>query len=154
MKIIKSGNSQIDAEWLMDNFREAVGRRKEVSPSSGLNRTFFDTSRIDALISAIESSSRPRTQFPRALQRFPFAWSRWLQKFVLKIYELLFREQRMINMSLAYVLREMKSYNTRLAEQLMQQQVSISDRLEKIIEEQRHINSVVVKLAEKYPIPN
>jgi hypothetical protein len=149
MKIFKSGNSQIDAKWLMDNFREEVHRKKASSQPSGLNRLSLDTSRIDALISAIELSSRPRNQFPNALRRFPFTRSQWLQKFVLKTYELVFRDQRMINMSLAYVLREMKSSDTRLVEQLMQRQENLAHRLEKISEEQRYINSVVSKLTEK-----
>jgi hypothetical protein len=147
--MIRSDNPQIDVEWLMDNFREEVGRKRGASRSSGMNRPTFDTSRIDALISAIESSSRPRTHFPNALRRFPFTWSPWLQKIVLKTHELLFRDQKMINMSLAFLLREMKSYNTRTVGQLMQRQDSLAQKLEKLSEEQQYIKSAVSKLEER-----
>jgi hypothetical protein len=153
MKMIRSDNPQIDVEWLMDNFREEVRRKKRGVRSSGLDRPFLDTSRIDALISAIESSSRPRTHFPNALRRFPFTWSQWLQRFVLKTLALLFRDQQMINMSIAYLLREMKSYNTRIVEQLMQRQDSLAQKLENLSEEQRHINSAPSKVDERYPMP-
>jgi len=153
MKMIKSDNPQIDVEWLMDHFREEVGREKRGARLSGLNSPFLDTSRIDALLSAIESNSRPRTNFPIALRRFPFTWSQWLQNFVLKTYELLFRDQRMINMSLAYLLREMKSYNTRIVEQLMQRQDSLAQKLERLSEEQRYMNSAPSKVDERYSLP-
>jgi hypothetical protein len=146
MKMVKSDNPQIDVEWLMDNFREEVRGKKGEARSSGLERPFPDTSRIDALISGIESSSRPRTHFPNALRRFPFTWSQWLQKIVLKTHELLFRDQQMINMSIACLLREMKSYNMRIVEQLMQRQDSLAQKLEKLSEEQRYIKPAVSKL--------
>ncbi len=153
MKIIKSDNPQIDVEWLMDNFREAVGREKGPLQPEGRNRSSVDNSRVEALLSTIESGSRRRTQFPNALRRFPFSWSHRLQGFILKVYELLFREQRTINMSIAYALREIHGHHIRLAEQIIRQQASISERLDQIAQEQRHINSVVSEPAEDSPLP-
>jgi O-antigen chain-terminating methyltransferase len=53
---------------------------------------------------------------PSQLNRFPFNRSKTLQQFVLKIIELLFRDQRSVNYSLIQALKEVVKINHKLNE--------------------------------------
>ena len=62
--------------------------------------------RAEDLLHASQKLSELRTVLPKQLNRFPFNRIKKLERFALKIFELLFRDQRRVNNSLISVLRE------------------------------------------------
>jgi O-antigen chain-terminating methyltransferase len=58
------------------------------------------------LLKAAEDRSAPRTQLPDKLNRFPFTWSKTLQRIFLKLHALLFADQREVNRLLIQTLKQ------------------------------------------------
>jgi hypothetical protein len=81
----------------------------------------FSLEDIETLIRAAEERSRPRTQLPPALRRFPLTWSPWLQQVILKVYKRLFHDQRAVNTVLIQALRETLAVNRYLLGRLAEQ---------------------------------
>lgn len=73
---------------------------------------------FETLLSELENASQAKTSLPKKLDRFPLNRSKSLQNLILKIYNLLFREQRAINAKLVTGLREALRLNYVLQEQL------------------------------------
>ncbi|MEQ8464867.1 class I SAM-dependent methyltransferase [Coleofasciculus sp. E1-EBD-02] len=136
--MIEANNPEIDVDDLMEKVREEVAKRqakpftKENSnrqPSIGINPLLAH--QIQAFLNNAESKSQVRTEFPEKLNRFPFTLSRRFQKFVLRLYAFLFKEQRAVNFSLIQALRESFALNQQLSEQiadLQSQLKSIDER--------------------------
>ncbi len=73
---------------------------------------------LKAVLDNAESKSQTRTALPTRFDHFPFNISQPLQKFVLKLYSFLFKEQRAINFSLVEALRESLRMNQQFSKQL------------------------------------
>lgn len=118
-------NPEISVEELINRIRKEVNNLSNASSFENMCKE-LNPVQIEALISAAEWKSRVRTQLPRQLNRFPFNRSKALQRFVLKIFELLFYDQRSVNYSLIQALRESVKLNQKLNEQttLIQAQIT------------------------------
>ncbi|MBF0273791.1 MAG: class I SAM-dependent methyltransferase [Nitrospinae bacterium] len=69
------------------------------------NKLTSEINKVNSLLDILEKASKPRTKIPMTLDRFPFNKSKKLQSFILKLYEIIFREQREINYSVLESLR-------------------------------------------------
>jgi O-antigen chain-terminating methyltransferase len=136
--MIEANTPEINVDELMHKIRDEVARRHNVSLSADSRAidinvtTMANLSYIEALLNNAEAKSQVRTEIPKKFDRFPFNISKPLQKFALKLYAFLFKEQRAINFSLVQALRESVALNRRLIEQvtvLQSQMKDVSDRL-------------------------
>ncbi|MFP5268874.1 class I SAM-dependent methyltransferase [Coleofasciculus sp.] len=137
--MIEANNPEIDVDELMKKVREEVAKLQNkplwkekstginLQPNNGINLRII--SQIQALLNNAESKSQVRTEFPEKLNRFPFTISRDLQRFVLKLYTFLFKEQRAVNFSLIQALRESLALNQQLNQQIavLQDQIKSMD---------------------------
>jgi hypothetical protein len=78
----------------------------------------FSLDDLETLIRAAEERSRPRTELPAILNRFPLSHSPWLRQLVLKLYKRLFHDQRAVNTVLIQALRETVAVNRYLLQRL------------------------------------
>ena len=98
-------NPEIDVEEVMRRIREEVRRGKgpdfliQTLPSSNVN-VALPSGHIEALISIAQEKSRVRAKFPKPFLRFPFKYSKKLQRYALKAIELLFYDQHEFNLAL------------------------------------------------------
>jgi SAM-dependent methyltransferase len=69
---------------------------------------------LEILLKVAEDKSAVRTRLPKKLYRFPFTWSKRLQRLFLKVYELLFADQREVNLLLVKALRQSLSLSRAL----------------------------------------
>lgn len=137
MSMIEANNPEIDVDELMEKVREEVAKRNTKpftkenvnrQPTLGINPLLAH--QIQAFLNNAESKSQVRTEFPEKLNRFPFTLSRRLQKFILRLYAFLFKEQRAVNFSLIQALRESFALNQQLSEQMaaLQSQLKLMDK--------------------------
>lgn len=136
MSMIEANNPEIDVDKLMEKVREEVAKRStKLFRKENVNRQLtlginpLLAHQIQAFLNNAESKSQVRTEFPEKLNRFPFTLSRRLQKFVLRLYAFLFKEQRAVNFSLIQALRESFALNQQLSEQIaaLQSQLKLMD---------------------------
>ena len=131
----KSPNPEINVEELMQNIREQVAARYSASlgveiknynklENKGVN--LLTMNYIENLLNEAELYSQVWTKFPDKLNVFPFTLSKPLQKLVLKLYNFIFKKQRVVNASLSQALRESLTLNQQLINQMnvLQEQVN------------------------------
>lgn len=138
--MIEANNPEIDVDELMEKVREEVARRQNQAlgkenyvgtnepPKKGINSLLLH--QIQALLNNAESKSQVRTEFPEKYNRFPFTISRRLQRFILKLYAFLFKEQRAVNFSLVQALRESIALNQQLSEQVADLQAQLKTTIQ------------------------
>ncbi len=136
--MIEANNPEINVDELIEKVQDEVAKRKascieEENYEYMINpdKQIIDVSPIEALINNAEFKAQVRTHWPKKFERFPLNIG-WLQKFSLKLYNFLLKEQRVVNFSLSQALRESLALNRQLSEQVaaLQMQVNqISDRL-------------------------
>ncbi len=110
-----AGN-QRDVEDLMSAIRDATrAHRVEADLPSGASSAVLrlpaDRWRILGLLAQAEHGARVRTELPRQLNRFPFNRSGVLRGWFLRLFELLFRDQRRVNLNLLEAVRELAACN-------------------------------------------
>jgi len=139
-----SHNPEINVEQLMQNIREEVAAAARQNASLGveiknLNRlenkgvNLLTMNYIENLLNEAELYSQVSEKFPDKLNIFPFTLSKPLQKLVLKIYNFIFKKQRIVNFSLTQALRESLTLNRQLLSQMnvLQEQVNgLGNRLD------------------------
>lgn len=114
---------EIDVDDLMEKVRRKVVRRKARQPSAMISP--FPSARSDAErlqqfqdirkwsnevavgLNVMRQHNRARTELPRTLNRFPINRLGILKRIILAGYELLFREQRMVNTAVADAINDM-----------------------------------------------
>jgi O-antigen chain-terminating methyltransferase len=130
--MIEVNNLEIKVDELMDKIREEVTRRQKTVQSTSLTssiktlRETISLGNIKALLSNAESRSYVRTNLPEKYNRFPLNISKNLQKLVLKVFEIIFRDQRKVNFSLIQAVREFLPINQELIEQIATLQAHFS----------------------------
>lgn len=136
--MIETNNPEIDVDCLMQQVWDEVAKRSDFYPPTDGKPARVTTealaifNTIKALLDSAESKSQVRTEIPKKFARFPLNLSKGLQKFALKVYAFLFKEQRAINFSLIQALRESLALNQQLLERataLHSQLQQTSDRL-------------------------
>jgi SAM-dependent methyltransferase len=124
-EMTEANNQEINIDELIQKIRNEVARHQNISPSleikpvtasSGTNTTSIGY--IETLLNDADLYAQVPTEFPEKFTRFPFNFSKGLQKFLLKVYGFLFKKQRVVNSSLSQALRESLALNQRLVNQI------------------------------------
>jgi O-antigen chain-terminating methyltransferase len=130
--MIEANNPEIDVDDLMQKIKEEVARRESFPNLESskiiaeLERPGGNASYIQALLNNAEFKSQIRTHWPAKFNRFPFNLSGWVQRFALKLYNFLLKEQRAVNFSLIEALRESLALNRQLGEQVTSLQAQLN----------------------------
>lgn len=136
--------SEIDVDKLMQKIREDVANRKHnvsySSQSSSLNIGIaLRLSHIETLLKAANEKSQLRSAFPTKLNRFPLNVSQRLQRFSLRAYHFLFKEQRTVNLSLIQAMEESLALNHQLSQQIVNLQRQLNDVQSQVIASEEHL---------------
>lgn len=151
--MIEANNPEIDVNELMEKIREEVARRESiVTPEN--NQSYIDKNipvlnniqNIEILLSNAEVKSQVRTEVPKKFTRFPFNLSKPLQRFALKVYAFLFKEQRVVNLSLIQAFRESLALNQKLLEQIKVFQLQVQELKLQVQELSDRINGTEQRL--------
>jgi 2-polyprenyl-3-methyl-5-hydroxy-6-metoxy-1,4-benzoquinol methylase len=124
MIMVEINNPEIDVDELMQKIREEVLEHKNNSqlanPTSNSKILTIKASidYVEALVRSAESRACVRDKWPDTLSRFPFNLTQGLQKLVLKMLNLVFKDQREVNSSLIRSLQESIGINRLLIEQI------------------------------------
>ncbi|QLE57818.1 bifunctional 2-polyprenyl-6-hydroxyphenol methylase/3-demethylubiquinol 3-O-methyltransferase UbiG [Nostoc sp. TCL26-01] len=130
-----SNNPEINIDELMQKIRQEVANRQGESQVLVTNNHTNATnlmSKIDyieSLLKNAESRAYARTKWPNKLDRFPFNFSSKLQKFILKIINFFFKDQREVNFNLILALKTSVKVNSQLMEQINTLKTQIDQRL-------------------------
>ncbi|PMB18765.1 SAM-dependent methyltransferase, partial [Fischerella thermalis CCMEE 5198] len=133
--MFEANNPEIDVDKLMQKIREEVAKLKKDSkiqlvstpkPFSSLSiKTNNYTSAMNAnlnymegLLKNAESRAVSRTKWPDNLNRFPFNFSKGIQKLALKILNFIFKDQREVNFNVINALKESVALNRQLIRQV------------------------------------
>ncbi|MEH2418605.1 class I SAM-dependent methyltransferase [Nostoc sp.] len=133
-----SHNPEINIDELMQKIREEVAKRPGYSQplATKNNADIGDTTGliskigyIESLLINAESRAYARTKWPDKLNRFPFNLSSKLQKFILKLINFFFKDQREVNFNLILALKASVTVNGQLIEQINTLKTQINERL-------------------------
>jgi hypothetical protein len=85
---------------------------------------------VEGLVNEAAQCFPARTALPASMNRFPLKYFGFLHRIILRVYELLFREQRGVNLALIKALRETMAINRQLHEQVLagQQKLALALR--------------------------
>nr|WP_322664842.1 class I SAM-dependent methyltransferase [Dendronalium sp. ChiSLP03b] len=119
--MFEANNPEINVDVLMQKIREEVTQRRNSYQPVALNSIKFksstvkyNVSHIEALLRDAESRAHVRTKWPDKWNRFPFNFSRVIQKIALKILSFIFKDQREVNFNLILSLKESLLLNQQL----------------------------------------
>jgi 2-polyprenyl-3-methyl-5-hydroxy-6-metoxy-1,4-benzoquinol methylase len=134
--MIESNNPEINIDELMEKIREEVTKRKAdfspanatINPSTN-SPTNINLSYIESLLSNAESRACQRTKLPDKFNSFPFNISDKIKEFLLKVFNLLFRDQREVNFNLIESLRQSVALNQKLIEEITTLKTQMDERL-------------------------
>ena len=152
--MIEPNNPEINVDDLMQKVRDEVARHNHPSHSveensNGVNAmSVLNTSNIEPLINDAEFNSQASTKWPDKLNRFPFNFSKRLQRFILKLYRVLFKKQRVVNFDLSQALRESLALNRELVEQVITLQAQFRTTDERVSEIGDHVTATDERISE------
>lgn len=123
--MMESNQPEINVDELMQKIREDVIKRQNQTYQTEVTNSNIDTPKInwslnliEGLLKNAESRAIVRTKWPDNLNRFPFNLSRGLQKLLLKILNLIFKDQREVNFNVINALKESVALNRVLIAQV------------------------------------
>ena len=130
--MIERNNPQIDVDELMLRIQREVARRR-LGPEFDTRhtiaqRTALDTTAIESLLGAAQQRAEARAQWSQRLNVFPLNRMPWLQRFSLRIFNFIFRDQRQVNFTLIQALREMLQINSELDQRVSALEARLNDR--------------------------
>ncbi|TVQ97701.1 MAG: hypothetical protein EA399_12460 [Desulfovibrionales bacterium] len=85
---------------------------------------------VEGLVNEAAQCFPARTALPARMNRFPLKYFGFLHRFILRFYEVLFREQRGVNLALIKALRESMAVNRQLNEQVQRGQQKMVEILQ------------------------
>jgi hypothetical protein len=97
---------------------------------------------VEGLVNEAAQCFPARTALPARMNRFPLKYFGFLHRIILRVYELLFREQRGVNLALIKALRETMAMNRQLNEQVLAGQ-------QKLAQVQRDHHQLLVELRQR-----
>lgn len=133
-----SNNPEINIDELMQKIREEVAKRpgysqplatKNNADIGDITGLMSKIGYIESLLINAESRAYARTKWPDKLNRFPFNLSSKLQKFILKLINFFFKDQREVNFNLILALKASVTVNGQLIEQINTLKTQINERL-------------------------
>jgi O-antigen chain-terminating methyltransferase len=131
--MIESNNPEINVDKLMEKIKEEVAKRKaDYRPSrtrSALSISSLSNhlNHIEALLQNAESRSLNRTKLPAKYYKLPLAEK--LEKFILKTFNLLFRDQREVNSNLTSAFKQSININRQLITEIEALRSQLDERL-------------------------
>lgn len=99
--------------------RELMDDQREPMTKALQNDIALRSYRVEGLVNEAAQCFPARKALPARLNRFPLKYMGFLHRFILRVYELLFREQRGVNLALIKALRETMAMNRQLNEQVV-----------------------------------
>jgi SAM-dependent methyltransferase/archaellum component FlaC len=136
--MIESNNPEINVDELMQKIREEVANRQNnfriADTKSNIDTTnlMSNLAHIESLLKNAESRSHTRTKWPDQLNRFPFNLNSNLQKFILKVINFFFKDQREVNFNLILAFKESITLNRQLIEQIKTLKAQMNERLDAV----------------------
>lgn len=132
--MMEANNPEINVDELMHKIREEVVKRQAYSQK--INSNFnLDVSKVKLSISYMEtflnnaeSRSSIRTKWPDKLNFFPFNFSTKLQKFIIKVINFIFKDQREVNFNIINSLKESVAINHQLIEEIATLKAQVDNR--------------------------
>ena len=125
-----AGISADDLDSRIDALLEEYGRDQDDPMIKALqNDIAMRTYHVEGLVNEASQSFPARTSLPARMNRFPLKHFGFLHRFILRLYEVLFREQRGVNLALIKALRETMAINRQLNEQVVAGQQKLAAAL-------------------------
>lgn len=130
-----SNNPEINIDELMQKIHEEVAKRQRYSQplttknNADITDLMSKIDHIESLLINAESRAYARTKWPDKLNRFPFNFSSKLQKFILKLINFLFKDQREVNLNLILAFKASVTANRQLIEQINTLKAQIDEGL-------------------------
>jgi O-antigen chain-terminating methyltransferase len=133
MIMFEANNPEIDVDELMQKIREEVAKLKKDSKiqlvstpklfsflkiNNGSSTMNANINHMEGLLTNAESRANSRTKWPDNLNRFPFNFSKGIQKLALKILNFIFKDQREVNFNVINALKESVALNRQLIAQI------------------------------------
>jgi SAM-dependent methyltransferase len=121
--VIEIHRPETSPTLLAQKLRDEIQRQQQLdtSPAASLsNRIAYRQSQLDhinILLNGAQAQAQPRSKLPNQFQRLPILSSGKFQKFLLKIYNFLFKEHRTVNLATIQAVRETAGLNQHLSEQ-------------------------------------
>ncbi|BAY40818.1 putative methyltransferase [Nostoc sp. NIES-2111] len=122
--MLDSNNNEINIDELMENIRKEIANRRGYSQQLNTQNSpiilnlISNIDYIESLLINAESRAYARTKWPDKLNRFPFNLNLNLQKFILKLINFFFKDQREVNFNLIFALKESGKLNRLLIEEI------------------------------------
>lgn len=149
-------NLEITVEQLMHKIQEEVERNHNILPSQSVAAKFpnisgasvgifcgnISSSYIETLLKDADFYSQTPTEFPKKLNRFPFNISKPLQRIFLKLYEFIFKKQRVVNSSLSQALRATLAQNRQLIDQVNALQEQLREMEQRLAATDEQVSTV------------
>ncbi|MCY7321468.1 MAG: methyltransferase domain-containing protein [Phormidesmis sp. CAN_BIN36] len=130
--MIEANNPDINVDELMQKIQDEVARRSSqplqpitAAASPSVLTVTRSSEHIEALLRNAYSRSIVRTTLPNKFSRFPMSLGK-VQDFILKAFNLVFRDQREVNLSLIQALRESVALNQQLTTKLSALQAEVN----------------------------
>ena len=118
--IIVAGTASEELDAKIDAVLAEMGSDQEDPMIKALqNDIALRSFHVEGLVNEAAQCFPARTALPARMNRFPLKYFGFLHRFILRFYELLFREQRGVNMALIKALRESMAVNRQLNEQVL-----------------------------------
>lgn len=152
--MIEANNPEINVDELMQKIRDEVANRRVLhqdgmtyQPQASNLMPGFEAifNHIQVYLKNAEFRAYLRTKWPDNLNKFPFNFIPQLQKIILKILNLIFKDQREVNFNLINALKESVAINQQLVEQITTLKTQMDERL-------GAVNSCVQSLDERVAV--
>jgi SAM-dependent methyltransferase len=129
----------LDVDALMERIKSEVAHHQRSNRrflgGNRINTTPLGValSRMEMLLNTAETRAYQRTKWPRKLDRFPINLSDRIKMTILKMFNVIFKDQQEVNFSVIAALRESISLNRQLLSQLESLQLQMRSEMEIVL---------------------
>lgn len=109
--------------------RELAADQRDPMTQALQNDIAMRSYHVEGLVNEAAQCFPARKTLPARMNRFPLRYFGFLHRIILRVYELLFREQRGVNLALIKALRETMAMNRQLNEQVVAGQLKMAAAL-------------------------
>lgn len=128
--------------------RELTADQRDPMTQALQNDIAMRSYHVEGLVNEAAQCFPARKKLPARMNRFPLKYLGFLHRIILRVYELLFREQRGVNLALIKALRETMAMNRQLNEQVIAGQQKLAAALQ---EQHRMLVELRTRTAERSP---
>jgi O-antigen chain-terminating methyltransferase len=151
--MIESNNPEINVDELMEKIKEEVAQRKanyrppQTKSALSISSLSNHLNHIEALLQNAESRSLTRTKLPAKYYKLPLAEK--LEKFILKTFNLLFRDQREVNSNLTSAFKQSISINHQLITEIEALRSQLDERLGNVVSRTQSVDGRLGNVASR-----